>query len=467
MTNLRDLIIQEGAAVACAKRRDALCFIRFMIEQFSVPALNTCVKMLREGDERAKALLLLALLDRQQSKPMRVNMKEPEELEPMRKIDEIRRFSNKELRLTKKSMGALPKSSEYCGPIKKKSYSYVSGIIGIAYNPFLSENIRDCFFDYEQAVLLRFWTSRIVTIKSATNLQIKLGLVLEKEVTAPSVPKSDKRVEFGLGFSDELLRTSLMVVWELMRPSWCPSPNADSILRAAQDVQRELNADCNLRDLNIIYNVMITASRSNGEDKVELLGWEPEDWVKPGSCLAEVRGLEDHVCGGLDCVKTLERQHKQLTVLFGNIVMKARTETELIADCHGGTEVNLVTALGFYIMCSSLESLLNLERRHEMVTVISVEVFPAVLQTEQKHIGKWREAIEAEMNIRHSETFCRPSRARYLVGLTLAPMCKSRYPVHFVAVDVKSTRTIVDQAFSVPKCVRLTRMSKKILRVAM
>ena len=38
---------------------------------------------------------------------------------------------------------------------------------------------------------------------------------------------------------------------------------------------------------------------------------------------------------------------------------------------------------------------------------------------------------------------------------------KSRYPVHFVAVDVNSTRTIVDQAFSVPKCVRLTRMSEK------
>ena len=97
MTNLRDLIIQEGAEVACAKRRDALCFIRFMIEQISVPALNTCVKMLKEGDARAKALLLLALLDMQQSKPMRVNMEEPEELEPMRKIDEIRGFSNEEL----------------------------------------------------------------------------------------------------------------------------------------------------------------------------------------------------------------------------------------------------------------------------------------------------------------------------------------------------------------------------------
>ena len=156
MTSMRDLIIQEEIAVACAKRRDALCFIRFMIEQTSVPALNTCVKMLREGDERAKFLLLLALLDVHQSKPMRVNMKEPVELEPMRKIDEIRRFSDKELRLTKEFMGAMPKSSGYCGPIRKKSYSYVSGIIGIAYNPFLNEDIRDYFFDYEQAVLLRF-----------------------------------------------------------------------------------------------------------------------------------------------------------------------------------------------------------------------------------------------------------------------------------------------------------------------
>ena len=307
MTNLRDLIIQEGMAVACAKRRDALSFIRFLIEQISVPALNTCVKMLREGDERVKALLLLALLDMHQSKPMRVNMKEPEELKPMRKIDEIRRSSNKELRLTKESMGALPKSSEYSGPIRKKSYSYVSGVIGIAYNPLLSEDIRDCIFDYEQAVLLSFWTSRIATIKSATNPHTKLGLVLEEKVTAPSVPKSDKRVEVGLGFSDEVLRTSLMVVWELMRPSWCPILNADSTLRATQDVQRELSADCNLRDLNIIYNV----------------------------------------------------------------------------NCHGGTEVILVTTLGIYSMFGSIESLLNLEQKHEIVTAISVEVFPGVLQTKQ------------------------------------------------------------------------------------
>ena len=127
--------------------------------------------------------------------------------------------------------------------------------------------------------------------------------------------------------------------------------------------------------------------------------------------------------------------------------------------------MNLVTALGFYSMFGSLESLLNQEQKHEMVTAISVEVFLGVVQTKQKHFGKRREAIEVQMNIRQIETYRRPSGARYLVGLTLAPMCNSRYPVHFVAVGVKSTRTIVDQAFSVPKWVRLARMSEKSYEV--
>ena len=58
MTGVRDLMTHEGASVACAKRRDALCFVRFMIEHISVPALSTCVKMLREGDETNKSLAL-------------------------------------------------------------------------------------------------------------------------------------------------------------------------------------------------------------------------------------------------------------------------------------------------------------------------------------------------------------------------------------------------------------------------
>ena len=150
MTSVRGLMTQERATVSYAKRTDALCFIRFMLEQISVPAMNTCAKTLTEGKDRAKILLLQALLDIHQSKPMRANMKEPVELELMKKVDEKQRLSKKELRLTKESMGALLKSSEYCGTIRRKSYSYVSGIVGMAYNPFINEYIRDYFFDYEQ-----------------------------------------------------------------------------------------------------------------------------------------------------------------------------------------------------------------------------------------------------------------------------------------------------------------------------
>ena len=65
-------------------------------------------------------------------------------------------------------------------------------------------------------------------------------------------------------------------------------PDNHSILRATQDIQRELKSNCNFRDLNIIYNLMTTASRSNKGNNVELPGWGPEDWVELGSCLAKI-----------------------------------------------------------------------------------------------------------------------------------------------------------------------------------
>ena len=120
-------------------------------------------------------------------------------------------------------------------------------------------------------------------------------LVLEEKVTAPSIPESDSRVEFGLGFSDELVTTSLMTDWDLMKPSWCPSTNADVILRAMLNLERESNADCNLRDLNTMHNLMTEASRSNQEKTVELPVWGPKDRMEPGYYTARTCGLEGHM----------------------------------------------------------------------------------------------------------------------------------------------------------------------------
>ena len=108
--------------------------------------------------------------------------------------------------------------------------------------------------------------------------------------------------------------------------------------------------------------------------------------MKGGTCLASSCGMEGHVCGNGHCLNTLSEQHCQLSKLHERLSMSEKNDMELIADCHGVTEVILMTASGF---CSSIESLERLERAHELVKSLSVEVFPGALQTGQK-IASWR-----------------------------------------------------------------------------
>ena len=140
--------------------------------------------------------------------------------------------------------------------------------------------------------------------------------------------------------------------------------------------------------------------------------------------------------------------------------MLDKSELELIADCHGVTEVSLITALEFYKMTSSIESLERLDRAHGLFTALSVELVPGALQTEQK-IGGWREALENEMNLKDSEAYHRTTGSKYLVGSSSAPYCNSRYPTHMVVMNSRTQHVLVDQLFSVPKCVRLARMSER------
>ena len=111
-------------------------------------------------------------------------------------------------------------------------------------------------------------------------------------------------------------------------------------------------------------------------------------------------------------------------------------------------------------MTSSIESLEHLERAHGIVTSLSVEVFPGALQTEKK-IGGWREALENEMNLKDSEAYHRPTGSKYLVGSSSAPYCSSWYPTHMVVMDARTQQVLVDQLFSVPKCLRLARISER------
>ena len=98
--------------------------------------------------------------------------------------------------------------------------------------------------------------------------------------------------------------------------------------------------------------------------------------MKEGACQTSSCGMEGHVYGNGHCLKVLKEQHCQLAKLYGRLSMSDKSEMELIADCHGVTEVNLLTALGFF----SIESL----ERLEFVTSLSVEVFPGSFRQSRK-----------------------------------------------------------------------------------
>ena len=101
----------------------------------------------------------------------------------------------------------------------------------------------------------------------------------------------------------------------------------------------------------------------------------------------------------------------------------------------------------------------RLELAHELFTSLSVEVFPGALQTEQKN-GGWRDALENEMNLKDRKADHRPSCSKYLMSSSSAPYFNSKQLTHMVVLDERTEQVMIDQFFSVPKCVRLARMSE-------
>ena len=132
---------------------------------------------------------------------------------------------------------------------------------------------------------------------------------------------------------------------------------------------------------------------------------------------------------------------------------------QIVAECYANTTVNIATAQGFFSTMCSLQSLEMLESEHHLVTALSVESWPGALQTIQKHIRGWKIGLEAELGFAVSEAYGLPVNAKSLVGSLMANLCGSHYPLHMAMVEVSSQRILVDKAFSVPKCVRLARMS--------
>ena len=326
------------------------------------------------------------------------------------------------MKVSRELIEAVRGQKDYATLGKLKSSQYVSGIPGVAYNPFVNEEPREAYFDYEQVIVLDFWVERLKETGMLMVEQPKLGIVLEERVVKPSVPELKGQVSFDCGFWDGPLKTSLVTMWELMKPSWCPHPNTGSIWDITANITLDLDDDASLHDLAMIHHLLairVTKQKNNPFTEPSE-GTASSDWLRQGTCLAHNSGMDGYVCISEHCLITLSEQHRQLAQLYGRLSMSDKSGMELTADCHGVTEVNLITALGFCSMTSSIESLERLERAHELVTSLSVEVFPEALQTEQ-NIGGWREALENKLNLKDSEAYHRPTGSKNLVCSSSAP----------------------------------------------
>ena len=161
--------------------------------------------------------------------PLAIPSKESGDMESYRRLEEVRSYSNKELKVSRELIETIRGQKDYATLGKLKSFQYVSGLTGMAYNPLVNEEAREAYFDYEQVVVLDFWVERVKQIGMLMMEQPKLGIVLEERVVEPSVPELKGQVSFDCGSWDGPLKTSLVTMWELMKPSWCPHPNAGLI----------------------------------------------------------------------------------------------------------------------------------------------------------------------------------------------------------------------------------------------
>ena len=104
-----------------------------------------------------------------------------------------------------------------------------SGVMGIAYNPFLDSEAGNACMNFKMEELLKIWMEKIIEIDRTESEGPSLGLLLEKMPGVISVPLSDKKVELRLGSGDDVLSTNLGTIWKLLRPSWCQPPHASLI----------------------------------------------------------------------------------------------------------------------------------------------------------------------------------------------------------------------------------------------
>ena len=191
-------VARDNSGLSLARRKDAIFFLRWIMSMMTDSAILACHQR-AIGSKTVKRRVSAVILNVYQSTGIEKEDCSRQSLESHRKLDGIRRFYNKKFEEKHDIHRNLASSGEYLKPNKKGEYQYVSGVMGMAYNPFLDSEVGGAHRNYEVAELLKFWTEKIVEIDAVERQRPSLGLILEKTPEVISVPRSSKIVELKMG----------------------------------------------------------------------------------------------------------------------------------------------------------------------------------------------------------------------------------------------------------------------------
>ena len=108
MEALRSLISRDDSAIDWAKRKDALCFLRFVLYRVPTHVLEEYVKTIRQGGVVHERKFPRALLELYQDMPLLIPSKDTNDIESYRRLEELRRYADKELKVSRDNEDTLP-----------------------------------------------------------------------------------------------------------------------------------------------------------------------------------------------------------------------------------------------------------------------------------------------------------------------------------------------------------------------
>ena len=129
-------VARDNSGLSLARRKDATCFLRWIMSVMNNSTVQACHQRAM-GSKTMERRVSTVILNVYHSTGIEKEDDSRQSLENHRKLDEKRRFHNKKFEEEHDVHRNLTLAEGYARPNKKGEYQYVSGVMGIAYNPFL------------------------------------------------------------------------------------------------------------------------------------------------------------------------------------------------------------------------------------------------------------------------------------------------------------------------------------------